>query len=548
MTSPVAGSIVSNVRPSAAAANSPPMNRPWGAAETKARAASESESTVVVGMRRSIRRARGLVIGAVLQLALVPALQSWTASHGTFELRPHAHVVVRAGEPASLRAEARTLAADLGARVGSHTRRGDVLLTLSARDKGLGGEGYWLRIGRVFTIAARRDAGIYYGGRTLLQMRRLGAAIPRGRGRDYPLYSEQGMMLDDGRAFYSRAWLMQLIRELSDLKLNLLHLHFSDDQGFRIESDTHPEIVTKPALSKDDVRALLAEARRRHVTIVPELDMPGHMTAALAHHPELQLTNAAGQKQPDKLDVTLPAARKFAADLVGEYLKLFPGPWWHTGADEYLGAFSTEADYAQYPQLAAYAQAKYGSQANGKDAVLDFVNGIAAQVHAARKELRVWSDGMGGGSAVSLDPHAVVEWWENRSSPQPSQLIAAGRKILNVGWWPLYYVTGGTFKSLRSSEQDFFEQWQPWHFEGPYTARWFGGPPQYDAIAPADPHELGATLAVWNDDPSSPDAREAALAKGIAPRLRIVAQKTWGSKPFASTYAQWAPEAAKVSP
>src|SRR5437660_906208 len=233
------------VQPAAAASSSPRMNRPWGAAETKARAASESESTGVVGMRRSIRRARGLVIGAVLQLALVPALQSWTASHGTFELRPHAHVVVRAGEPASLRAEARTLAADLGARVGSHTRRGDVVLTLSARDKGLGGEGYWLRIGRVFTIAARRDAGIYYGGRTLLQMRRLGGGMPRGRARDYPLYSERGMMLDDGRAFYSRAWLMQLIRELSDLKLNLLHLHFSDDQGFRIESDTHPEIVTK---------------------------------------------------------------------------------------------------------------------------------------------------------------------------------------------------------------------------------------------------------------------------------------------------------------
>ena len=132
--------------------------------------------------------------------------------------------------------------------------------------------------------------------------------------------------------------------------------------------------------------------------------------------------------------------------------------------------------------------------------------------------------------------------------PAPSQLIAAGRKILNVGWWPLYYVTGGTFKSLRSSEQDFFEQWQPWHFEGPYTACWFGGPPQYEDIAPADPHELGATLAVWNDDPSSPDAQEAALAKGIAPRLRIVAQKTWGSRPFAASYAAWAPAAAKAAP
>ena len=172
----------------------------------------------------------------------------------------------------------------------------------------------------------------------------------------------------------------QRIRALSDLKLNLLHLHFSDDQGFRIQSETHPEVTSKPALSKDDVRALIAEATRRHMTIVPELDMPGHMTAALAQHPELQLTNAAGQKQPDKLDVTLPAARKFAADLVGEYMGLFPAPWWHMGADEYLGAFSTEADYNQYPQLAAYAQAKYGP--NAKQRHNASIQPIRNQLHA----------------------------------------------------------------------------------------------------------------------------------------------------------------------
>src|SRR5439155_14939386 len=104
-------------------------------------------------------------------------------------------------------------------------------------------------------------AGLYYGGRTLFEMRRIyGARIPRGRGRDWPLYRERGMSLDDGRAFYSRAWLAQLIRRLSDLKLNLLHLHFSDNEGFRLGSDTHPEVVTKPALSKTDMRALIAEA------------------------------------------------------------------------------------------------------------------------------------------------------------------------------------------------------------------------------------------------------------------------------------------------
>ena len=480
-------------------------------------------------------------------LPLVPTLQVWHPSGGEFKLRPDARVVVRPAERKALRAAARTLAADLGSRTASRTRRGDILLTLTSRDRELGDEGYSLRVGRVFTIAARAPAGAFYGGRTLLQMRRLGGPIPRGRGRDFPRFRERGMMIDDGRAFFSEAWLERRVRALSDLKLNLLHLHFSDDQGFRIESKTHPEMVTRPALSQDEVRRLVAYAQTRHVTIVPEIDMPGHMTAILAKHPEFQLANAAGQKQPDKLDVSNPAARRFAADVLAEFLPLFPAPWWHMGSDEYLGAFSTEADYTEYPQLQAYAQAKYGPSANGKDAVLDFVNEVDRQVRAAHKRLRIWSDGMNGGAAVKLDPQIAVEWWENRSSPTPQQLVADGRDILNVGWWPLYYVTGGTFKPLRSTEADFYEQWQPWHYEGPYTSRWAGGPPQYEELTPAEPHQLGATLAVWNDDPSSPDASEKSIAEGTAPRLRILAQKTWGSPPFAGGYAAFAPAAAKAT-
>src|SRR3712207_951778 len=104
-------------------------------------------------------------------------------------------------------------------------------------------------------------------------------------------------MIDDGRAFFSREWLEARIRELAGLKLNLLHLHVSDNQGFRIESRSHPEAVTPPALSHDDVRRLLAVAARHHVTIVPEIDMPGHMQAALRAHPELQLADPRSEER-----------------------------------------------------------------------------------------------------------------------------------------------------------------------------------------------------------------------------------------------------------
>jgi len=277
--------------------------------------------------------------------------------------------------------------------------------------------------------------------------------------------------------------------------------------------------------------------------------MPGHMTAALAQHPELQLTDLAGNRQPDKLDVTLDAARAFAGQLVDEEMALFGGPYWHVGADEYLGVASTPADYDRYPQLQAYAQAKYGPSANGHDAVQDFVNLLGDRIAAAGKTMRVWSDGISGGSAVPLRAGAVVEWWENLHSPTPAELAAQGHPVLDVGWWPLYYVTGGPLRDLRTSERDMYEQWQPWRFEGPYTARWITGradpPPQ--ELPRRDPHLLGATEAVWNDDPASPQGAPAPLAAGLAPRLRIVAQKTWASPPLTTSYVQFQRLAGQVA-
>jgi hexosaminidase len=323
---------------------------------------------------------------------------------------------------------------------------------------------------------------------------------------------------------------------MSDLKLNLLHLHFSDNEGYRLESDSHPEIVDDPHLTKKDIRKLQALARKRHVTIIPELDMPGHLTAALEPHPELQLANAAGQKQADKLDVTLPEARAFVADLLAEYLPLFEGPWWHAGFDEYLGIVSTEDSYELYPQLEAYADAKYGEGANGHDAVTDFINFVIEKVEQAGKRARVWSDGVPGGAAVELDPDAAIEWWENRTSTPPEELMNAGRQVTNAGWWPLYYVTGGPLMSLRATEQEMYEEWSPTHFEGPWTTRWGGGDPVPAPylVAETAKNQLGAQLNVWNDVPHQMTVDE--IAEGIAPRLRILAQKTWGSPQLTDSY------------
>jgi hexosaminidase len=110
--------------------------------------------------------------------------------------------------------------------------------------------------------------------------------------------------------------------------------------------------------SKAEIADLIGLARDYHVTIVPEIDVPAHSGAMLARHPDLAL-----QGQGDMLDLGNPAAYVLIADLLNEYLPLFPGPFWHTGTDEYLA----RNDYSLYPQLLTYARQLYGPAASYQD-------------------------------------------------------------------------------------------------------------------------------------------------------------------------------------
>lgn len=349
-------------------------------------------------------------------LPTIPAVREWIPSRGVFDLPPHPRVVFW-GAPA-LRDVAEVLADDLrelaGIRAdlvaGPRPGPGDVFLAVDPH-LNLGSEAYQLEIGSYVRITARAERGIFYGTRTLLQLLHQSRQLPAGRVRDWPRYPERGLMLDVARKFISPGSIKDVVRELAYFKLNYLHLRLSDNEGFRIESNSHPEIVSEQHLTKDEVRGIIEFANRYHVIVVPEIDMPGHMGAALAPHPELQLRNALGQPAQDKLDVTNPAALRFAHEILDELIALFPGPYWHAGADEYMPL----AEYPLYPSLREYAQAKYGPVSDPKDAVLDFINWVDQVVRTHGKTLRVWNDELGGGRAARPNPSIIVEWWTNFS-------------------------------------------------------------------------------------------------------------------------------------
>jgi hexosaminidase len=382
-----------------------------------------------------------------------------------------------------------------------------------------------------------------------LQLIRAGGAIPCGRARDWPRYPERGLMLDTARTVYPRSWIEAEIKQLANLKLNLLHLHLTDDERWGIASDTHPEIVSPGALSKADVRDILNTAARYHVEVVPEIDMPGHLAALLAKHPDLELSflgvlssNTPTTYLTDKLDIADPAALRIVRQLLDEYLPLFPGRYWDLGADEYLSPL----EYALYPQLAAYALNTYGPTASVADAIHGFINWVDGIVRERGKTLRVWNDQLAGTSVVPVNPDVVVDWWINTSpfgdplALAPATLISQGHRVLNAGWFPTYYTGDLGPVEGKSNMQQAYENWRVNEFSGPELSGDIRQSPQ--TVSPNDHNVLGSTLDVWGPLPET----IAQTAAGIAPRLAVIAQKTWDSPPLTASYPQFQRIAAAV--
>ncbi len=501
------------------------------------------------------RDAYGLVDGPVENSSLgerpltIPALREWAPAPGSFSLRPDARILV-ASQDVALLPVAELFAEDLRRAHGLRTAitttptrapsSGDIRLALGSIDPQIGEEGYRLRLGAEgAVIRARSPAGVFYGTRTVLQLLAQHDTIPAGDARDWPRYPERGLMLDTGRQHLSAEWIKSRIRELAFLKLNYLHLHLSDDPGFRIESKRHPEIVSAEHITQAELHEILALAERHHVLVVPEIDMPAHMGAILAPYPQYQLVDVFGRASPNKLDITNPEARAFVRSLVEEFLALFPGRYWHGGADEYL----RPDEYALHPQLEAYARSEYGSEATAKDAVHGFVNWVDSIVRAAGKTTRIWHDGLTGGNAVTVNPGIVVEWWTNVSPlsdsmpPKPQALLDKGHRIMNAGFFPTYYATwipAALF--LRADMRTAYESWSAHEFYGPIVINSLIKTPP-DLVDPDEPRHLGSKIHVWNDVPGTED--EAQIAAELRMRLRMLAQKTWESPLLVPGYAEF---------
>ena len=454
----------------------------------------------------------------------IPSVREHTPARGPGWRPGSGRVVV--GD-AKLADEGRLIADELKLKYAGKVKAGpgDVELALGGSGNP---ESYTMTVsgGRV-RIVGPGDAGVFYGTRTLKQEVHGGSTAPEGVVKDAPAKPQRGFMIDIARKNFTAGWIKDRIREIGDLKFNQLGLHFSDDQAFRIQSDSHPEIVSPEHLTKAQVREIVSLGAQRHVTVVPEIDSPGHLGAVIRAHPDLQLRNASGVPTRGAVDISNPESAKIVDDLLREYAPLFPGAFWHLGGDEYQ-ALVVKNPEASYPQLAAAARKKYGANARVQDLTTGWLNDRAATMKPFRRDLKAWNDGFFRGGVVQADKGLEVAYWTGKEigARPPEEYLSAGRKLTNYNDEYLYYVLGQPNTFVYPTGKRIYESWTPRVVRGTTPV-----PARYDSQI------LGGTFAVWCD--ISTAQTQAQVAQGIRMPLRATIQKLWDPDKPPLTWTQF---------
>jgi len=309
--------------------------------------------------------------------------------------------------------------------------RNAIFLVVTPSERGA--EGYSLSVTPAFVrIAGSSPAGIFYGMQTLFQL--LPAAfeygsvtagvlweIPSVFVEDAPRFSWRGMHLDCGRHFQPKAFVKKYIDLIARYKFNTFHWHLTEDQGWRIEIKKYPRLTEIGAwraetrgdgtphggfYTQDDVREIVAYARERFVTIVPEIEMPGHTMAALAAYPELSCTGGPFDVATrwgvfkDVLCAGNEQTFEFLQDVLSEVIPLFPGPFVHVGGDECPKDRWTTCPKCQ-------SRMKEEGLANAQELQSYFIKRIEKILNARGKRLIGWDEILEGGLAANA---TVMSW------------------------------------------------------------------------------------------------------------------------------------------
>ncbi len=310
------------------------------------------------------------------EISLLPQPASAHPSPGEFRLDVRSVIVSDSAGHAEGRRLAQMLASatglDIPVRGGRVPRNHAIHLIVDSGLPGAGDEGYQLKVGpKRVTLRARTAQGLFRASQTMLQLlppaiyspallKPVDWTLPSVRIEDQPRFRWRGVLIDPARHFIPKAEIFRFIDEMVLLKLNVLQIHLTDNQGWRIEIRSHPCLTAPETLAKelqlrqegkwdggihaafytqDDLRQIVAYAAARYVTVVPEIEIPGHAGAAIEACPELGNNDSkygteAGRLRPKKVLNANESTIRFLQDVLGEVLEIFPSPFIHIGGDE----------------------------------------------------------------------------------------------------------------------------------------------------------------------------------------------------------------------
>jgi hexosaminidase len=297
---------------------------------------------------------------------------------------------------------------------------------LSGEDAIHGDEGYKLNITKkMVSLTSSSLEGIFRGIQTIRQILPADIELPAkqegpweiatGIITDYPDYSYRGAMLDVSRHFFGVDDVKRFIDFLAYYKMNVLHLHLSDDQGWRIEIKSWPDLATHGGstqvggeaggyYTQEQYSDIVQYAGERYITIVPEIDMPGHTNAALSSYAELNCDGKATELYTgtrvgfSTLCTDKEITYKFIDDVVRELAALTPGPYIHIGGDE--------------------------SNATKEEDYIPFINRVQDIVLAHGKKVIGWDDI----AIASLKPNAFAQHWSNVKNA--NMAVSQGAKLI----------------------------------------------------------------------------------------------------------------------
>ncbi|MEO6942614.1 MAG: beta-N-acetylhexosaminidase [Terrimesophilobacter sp.] len=359
---------------------------------------------------------------SALARTIIPAPVFRVAGEGAFMLDAHSAVDARGAAAPLAEYLVNLLRPMTGLSLPLSGRGNIVLIVEPGHTRG----GYDLHVAPdEIWIAANTPEGLFDGVQTLRQLMppktptTTGYAIAATTITDYPRYTYRGAMLDVARHFFGVTDVKRYIDDIAMLKMNVLHLHLTDDQGWRIAINGWPRLTAVGGsrqvgggaggyYTQSQYREIVAYAASRYITIVPEIDMPGHTNAALASYAELNCSGSArslyfGMSVGfSSLCTKNPVTWSFVKDVITQLAAMTPGPWIHLGGDE--------------------------SSATSLPEYISFINRVGAIVASTGKTMIGWHD-IGYGTA--LPPGTIGEYWDYITPRGGSYVLT--QNILNAG-------------------------------------------------------------------------------------------------------------------